>query len=228
MTIINSGLWQIRPLVWHRSLPVVLARESTLTAASSTVIHDLGEICELDPYKYLAYWYFHFGDDLTKSVYSMARSLIRQLSRSPLPSSLVKLWDKHHLQGSEPNLQTILGVLDDVLSSIPDQGHVYLVFDALDECPANTTADSERKSLLSVVVDLLERHKDKVHILATSRSETDIKEELEKFSTVDLEAHLAEDVKQFVTAAISRDPLQKYSEEIKALIFHTLVTSEER
>lgn len=195
---------------------------------SSTVIDDLGRICELDPYKYLAYWYFHFGDDFTKSVYSMARSLIRQLSWSPLPSSLVKLWNKHRIPGSEPDLQTILSVLDDLLSSIPDQGQVYLVFDALDECPDSPNADSERKLLLSVIVDLLERHKDKVHILATSRPEKDIKDKLERFSTVDLEAHLAEDMKQFVTAAISRDTLQKYSEETRELIYHTLVNSEDR
>jgi hypothetical protein len=141
----------------------------------------------------------------------------------------VKIWDEHHIQGGQPDLKSILGVLDDVLSaSIPDRGHVYLVFDALDECPDNTHADSKRKSLLSILVNLLQRHKDKVHILATSRPEHDIKAELERFSKVDLEFHLAEDVKEFVTAAISGPSLEKYNEEIKGLIFDTLTSFKER
>lgn len=211
-----------KSVLWYGIL--LLEKGITLTTASSTVICDLEQIRDLDPFKHLAYWYFYFGDDATQNVDAMVRSLIRQLSQPPLASSLVNLWNKHHYQGSQPDSQAILGVLDDVLSKI--NGHVYLVFDALDECPDN--GPKGRQSLLSLLMGLLERYKDKVHILATSRPEQDISRELEKFSRVDLEVRLGEDVKTFVEAALSRRPLSRYNDEVKNLIADTLLSSKER
>ncbi|KAJ5362407.1 hypothetical protein N7541_003251 [Penicillium brevicompactum] len=191
----------------------------------STVIQDLEDVCRVDPSRSLAYWYFQFGVNWTQSVNDLARSLIRQLSRSPLVSSVKDLWKEHHQKGSQPDSKAILAVLNDIISSI--SGQVYLVFDALDECPGNVSL-SQRESLLSLLTDLIEQHKDKVHILATSRPEQDISQQLREFSMFDLESYLAEDVKTFVTAATKRDPLQFYSEEVKTLIFDALVNSKER
>lgn len=78
------------------------------------------------------------------------------------------------------------------------------------------------------MLSIVKRHSGKVHIIATSRPEDDITEELGKSSMLDLEARLVEDVKEFVTAAISRYPLKRYSEKGKKLIFDTLLSSRER
>lgn len=191
------------------------------------MIDDIKEGCRLDPNSYVAYWYFRFDDDKTKSVYTMARSLIKQLSRSPLPSSVVSLWKEHHLQRDEPKSQAILDVLDAVVSGVPDEGRVYLVFDALDECPGAT--NQERMTLFSLLMGLLERHKDKVHILATSRPEEDIREELNQFPKIDLEDRLGEDVKIFVHAELQRRPrLSRYKEDVKKKVVDALLSSKER
>ncbi|RDH35841.1 hypothetical protein BDQ94DRAFT_168171 [Aspergillus welwitschiae] len=192
----------------------------------STVIRDLDEICDLDGSKHYAYWYFEFGFDATQNVDSLIRSLIRQLCRSPLPSAVVNLWKKHHVRRSQPDSTTIRSVLDEVLSEIPDQDRVYLVFDALDECP-NSGFPSERESLLSLLSHLLKRHRGKVHILATSRPEKDIHKELSEFPKVDLEARLAEDVKTFVDVALARR-LNIWSEEIRNMIRDKLLSFKER
>ncbi|KAJ5240462.1 uncharacterized protein N7469_002053 [Penicillium citrinum] len=162
----------------------------------STLIQDIEEDCSSDPSKFLGYWYFQFDSEATKNVDTMCRSLIRQLSRSPLTPDVIKIWEEHHLKGSQPDSKAISGVLHDLLSAI--RGDIYLVFDALDECPENERS-KERGLLLSLLEDLLERHSTKIHILATSRPEPDIQERLEQFSKINLEAHLAEDVKTFVT-----------------------------
>lgn len=188
------------------------------------MIRDLKEICRLDPSKVFAYWYFEFGVNATQSVDALSRSLIRQLSWSPLASSITNIWKENYQRGSQPDSETILAVLDDVLSKI--SGEVYLVFDALDECPENAYS-KERGSLLALLVGLLKRHPNKVHILATSRPEEDIGQTLEKFSMVDLEGCLAEDVKRFVTVSISQH-LNKWDEEIKKLILDTLLSFRER
>lgn len=216
----NSGLWQIRSLV---SYPFSNKR-TILTSASSTAIRDLEEICRLDQTKLIAYWYFEFGVDATQRVDAMSRSLIRQLSRSPLAPSVTDLWMEHRWRGSQPDSEAILTVLDDVLSRV--SGQVYLVIDALDECP-KTAYSEERESLLSLLLGLRKKHQNKIHILVTSRREGDISKHLNKFSMFDLEASLVEDVKKLVSASISQH-LDKWSPEIKSLITDELLGSNER
>lgn len=196
-----------------------------LTAGSSTVIHDIEETCQSDPSISLAYWYFQFDVDEMKSVDNMNRSLIRQLSRSPLAPSVTKVWESHSRRGSQPDSRIISSVLRDVLSTIP--GEVFLVFDALDECPENAEL-KERGSLLRILVDLLEGYKDKIHVLATSRPEHNIRVSLEQFPSLDLEACLAEDVKIFVESSIADSPLNRYNSATKKLIVDRLLSSKER
>lgn len=83
-----------------------------------------------------------------------------------------------------------------------------------------------RKVLLSLLVDLSERHKNKLHILATSRPEQDIRETLERFPTVDLEAKLAEDVETFVRTEISNGRLLKFRHMQNRILDHLLGTRE--
>lgn len=186
-----------------------------LTAGSSSVIHDIEEACQSDPSISLAYWYFQFDVDEMKSVDNRTRSLIRQLSRSPLAPSVTKVWESHSRRGSQSDSRTIFNILGDVLSSI--RGEVFLVFDALDECPENAEL-KERGSLLRILVDLLEGYKDKIHILATSRWEQDIRLSLGQVPRLDLEACLAEDVKTFVTTSIADGLLNRYNSVTKKLI----------
>ncbi|CAG8137063.1 unnamed protein product [Penicillium salamii] len=191
----------------------------------STIIQDIEEDCSMDPSKFLGYWYFQFGVEATQSVDNMFRSLVRQLSRSPLAPAVTKLWEDHHLKGSQPDSEAVFDVLNDLISGI--KGEIYLVFDALDECPENEES-KERGSLLSRLEGLIERHSTKIHILATSRPEQDIAHKFEQFSKIDLEAHLAEDVKTFVTSCLAKAPLNRWKTDIQNLIIEELLNSKER
>ncbi|CAG8929162.1 unnamed protein product [Penicillium salamii] len=191
----------------------------------STIIQDIEENCSMDPSKFLGYWYFQFGVEATQSVDNMFRSLVRQLSRSPLAPAVTKLWEDHHLKGSQPDSEAIFDVLNDLISGI--KGEIYLVFDALDECPENEEV-KERSSLLSLLERLIERHSTKIHILATSRPEQDIVHKFEQFSKIDLEAHLAEDVKTFVTSCLAKAPLNRWKTDIQNLIIEELLDFKER
>ncbi|KAJ6007625.1 hypothetical protein N7540_011601 [Penicillium herquei] len=193
----------------------------------STIIHDIQKECDSDNSKYPAYWYFEFGDKKTQSVNGMTRSLIRQLSRSPLLPSVTKLSEDYKIKGGQPGSQEIKDLFNDMVSSVP--GNFYLIFDALDECPEN--ADSqEREKLLLFLNDLLAQHGNKVHILATSRLEQDIKEELGPIvsDTIDLEARLAEDVKTFVMERMKQPKFKNFKPEIKGLITAKLLNSQDR
>ncbi|KAJ6088094.1 hypothetical protein N7499_004276 [Penicillium canescens] len=193
----------------------------------STIIQDIQEDCSLDPSKLLGYWYFQFSVDATKSTDTLARSLIRQLSRSPLLPAVTKIWEDHHLRGSQPGSNAVFAVLYDLLSNVT--GDVYLVFDALDECPDDEEC-KERGPVLDLLDGLLGRQSKQVriHILVTSRPEQDIKERLVRFSKIDLEAHLAEDVETFVTSCLTKRPLNRWEAEIHHLIYAELLNSQER
>ncbi|KAF3403873.1 hypothetical protein F1880_010271 [Penicillium rolfsii] len=192
----------------------------------SSVIEDIKEGCRVDPNSYVAYWYFQFNEAKTQSVYTMVRSLIRQLCRSPLPSSVVNMWEEHHRQRDQPKWETIRKVLDEVISSVPDEARVYLIFDALDECPG--VINQERMTLLSLLMGLLERHKNKIRILATSRPEDDIKEKLGRVSNIDLEERLGEDVKIFVHTELKRRPRLSRLGDVHDKILNALLSFKER
>ena len=193
----------------------------------STVIQDIQEDCSLDPSKFLGYWYFQFGVDATQSIDAMIRSFIRQLSRSPVAPEVTKIWKDHHLKGSQPDTNAVSDVLDDLLSHLTSD--VYLVFDALDECPENEES-KERALVLEFLEKLLERQRNEaqMHILVTSRPEQDIKESLDRFSKIDLEAHLAEDVKTFVNSCLAKRPLNRWGASVHQLICNELLNSKER
>ncbi|CAG8125818.1 unnamed protein product [Penicillium salamii] len=191
----------------------------------STVVQDIEEYCEASSSRIMAYWFFQFDRDETHSVESLVRSFIRQLSRPPLSSSLTKAWKTHHTQGSQPSWKSVLDIFHDVLSRA--SGEIFLILDAMDECP-ETPSSSERLSLLKLLLDIHERYKDKVHIIATSRRETDIERKLERFPVIDLEAKLAEDVETFVHASIADSSLSDLKPEIKRSIVVELLRVQER
>ncbi|EIT83049.1 hypothetical protein AO1008_09950 [Aspergillus oryzae 100-8] len=154
---------------------------------------------------------------MTWSVQNLVRSLIRQLSRKPLAQSISKMWESNSGRGRQPGWKELRDTLDDVLSTTP--GETFLVLDALDECPERSGRNEK---------DLSERHKNKLHILATSRPEQDIRETLERFPTVDLEAKLAEDVETFVRTEISNGRLLKFRHMQNRILDHLLGSRERR
>ncbi|GLB11572.1 hypothetical protein AtubIFM57258_008442 [Aspergillus tubingensis] len=188
------------------------------------VIQDIQEFCKSDPSRKFAYWYFQFSNDETQKMYNMIRSILRQLMPRTLPSSIIKLWEEHSPRGSKPQQQKFADILDVVLES--SQGEVFLILDALDECPA--TGDDGRSSLLQFIVELLGKHQSKMHILATSRPEPDIRSRLERFQSVDLETGLGQDVETFVRDQVAHGRLREWGESVKKRTLEKLLDIPER
>ncbi|KAJ5352445.1 hypothetical protein N7452_001419 [Penicillium brevicompactum] len=227
----NTGDWilQLEEYLFWKSNPGTLMWLPGISGCGksvlcSTIINDIEKNCHADDSKHIAYWFFQFGDSKSQSVDTMIRSMMRQLSQSPLLPGMRDLWKEHARRGSQPNSQDISKTFDNLISSIA--GEIYFVFDALDECPQSTYS-RERALVLSLLIDLLRRYESKVHILVTSRPEHDIQHELGKFSRIDLEARLAEDVKSFVSSSVARDPLRRRTQGTKHLISEKLLSSRE-
>src|SRR5258708_2290607 len=65
------------------------------------------------------------------------------------------------------------------LLKLPGSRQVYLIVDALDECPSTSSLPSPREELLSLLEDLVEEKLANLRICVTSRPEVDIKTILE-------------------------------------------------
>lgn len=142
--------------------------------SSSSVIQHLERLHDSNPYTALAYFYFSFSDTAKQNTENMLRSLIVQLcgGRPDTPKSLL---DLHTYE--ERNLQPGIEKLREVLqASMHDFEHVYLIVDALDECPLD---NGEREKLLKVLRHLRTWSLANLHVLYTSRPEPDIKISLE-------------------------------------------------
>ena len=142
-------------------------------ASSSSVIHHLEKLYDPDPYTALAYFYFSFSEIEKQSTENMLRSLIVQLcgGRPDTPKPLLDL----HLY-RDKNLQPGLENLEEILqASTQDFRSIYLVIDALDECPRE---NGERDKLLKCLERVHKWALTNFHVLCTSRPEPDIEAEL--------------------------------------------------
>jgi NACHT domain-containing protein len=154
----------------------------------------------------------------------MVRSFIRQLSTSPLPGAINQLWEKHQRRSSDPDIAELIGILDNLIDSF---GEVFIIIDALDECP-QIGDQREREKLLSLILNLLSKHSKNLHILATSRPEFDIHSELKSYPTIDIGRVVDGDIRCFVKDAIYSRDLKDWGDDIKEYIEKKLLEVEER
>jgi ankyrin repeat domain-containing protein 50 len=97
---------------------------------------------------------------------------------------------------------------------------IYIVVDALDECP---TSKGERKELLELIRDIIALSPSKIHLLVTSRPEFDIKEMLSSSPTVSplsiQNTEIKADIKKYIAHQLATDlKLKGWSSDVKLLI----------
>ncbi|KAI9438401.1 hypothetical protein BJY52DRAFT_1086037, partial [Lactarius psammicola] len=84
----------------------------------------------------MAYFYFDFRDTDKQSLHNLLPSLLTQLSaRSDSCYDILSHLYKSHDGGAhKPSTSTLMGCLKEMLT-LPGQGPIYIILDALDECP---------------------------------------------------------------------------------------------
>ncbi|KAF7979993.1 hypothetical protein HWV62_40082 [Athelia sp. TMB] len=131
------------------------------------------------------------------SHHKLIRSLIMQLSEQwgVIPAPLATIYGHGNRQASVDELQLTLQLIIDSFE------RTYIVIDALDEC-------ADRANVISWIKRLTRRKVGKVHVLFSSRPETDIEEEFDYLGTlirVPLAGHAAEnDIKTYLNAMLSK------------------------
>lgn len=108
---------------------------------------------------------------------------------------------------------------------VEELDHVFVVIDALDECPKN----EGREQLLVVITDIHSRSLDNLHVMVTSRREPDIEEALLpllKTPAISLQGSQVDlDIRLHISSQLSTDPkLKKWPDETKAEIESALTS----
>ena len=139
-----------------------------LISDSSSIIEDIIFHCNPRPACYLAYFYFSFSDRRRQSVESFLRTIVRQLlqQRQSIPDAVRDIYKK--FKHAEPPVSVWIDALK-VLMSL--DGDIFIIVDALDECPAH---EGEQKLLLRTLQSLKQTQNWKARLLITSRKESPI------------------------------------------------------
>lgn len=190
------------------------------TILSSTAIDDIRDTCEKDADISYAFFYFSFSDKRKQSDSDLLRSLIVQLGwREPGLSMLLQAYK--NTKSSVPGPDELEKIL---LASIRPCAIVYLVMDALDECPE----DHEARQRVLERIEKLTQGASNVKILATSRELPAIRESMAaqgaepmRISTSDVDA----DIQRYVANQLSCDrSFRKFRKETLDLIESTITS----
>lgn len=142
--------------------------------SSSTIIDRLQAHCMDDRKSALAYYYFDFNEPTKQKAANFLSSVIAQLcsQSSVLPDAVRRLYQRCNNGNQKPTSEDLLTAL---MGSLKEFEDVFVVADALDECPKD---NNEREELLKILKVIHGWANSSLHLLTTSRRETDIESAL--------------------------------------------------
>jgi hypothetical protein len=178
----------------------------------------------------MAYFYFDFRDLNKQTCHDLLRSLVFQLSTdSNLCCYILHRVYKAHKDGTQqPSDDTLKECLKEMLIHLA-HGRIFLVLDALDECPDSSGLPPPRSEVLQLVKELVDLRLRGLHICATSRPEVDIHAVLEPlaFRSVSLhdESGQKTDIAEYVRSVVNSSPstaMRRWRADDKNLVIETL------
>jgi hypothetical protein len=175
----------------------------------------------------LAMFYYDFREDEKKDLRGLLSSMLFQLcDQSDTYYTIVSTFYSIHRDGARsPSDDELIRCLKELLD-VPGQAPIYLIIDALDECP-NTSLPPHRDQALMFLEDLVDSNFSNLRICITSRPETDIKPILEPltFRSVSLhdESGQKEDIENYIRSIVNTDRrMRRWTSVHKQLVIDVL------
>ncbi|KAH9985038.1 hypothetical protein BJV74DRAFT_988733 [Russula compacta] len=211
-------------LLWIRGNPG--AGKSILCSA---IVEDIKSMREATP-ALIAFYYFDYKDASKRHVHGLLTSLLFQLAydSGPCWDVLYQLYTKCR-DGSERPSDAALAKCLKIMLGLPGQLPIFVIMDALDECPSNTGTPSAREEVLDFVEDLVRSDHSNLFICITSRPEQDIQTALSPLTSPSCRVSLheedgqREDISNYVRSFVHKDRLmQRWREEDRELVITIL------
>ena len=233
---VSSDIDRFELLQWVRGrasfgpLSFVMFTPDELTPpTSSAIIQDIMALQKARKAT-IAYFYFDFRDIDKQNLHNALLSLLTQLSaRSDSYCDILFHVHKAHDNGAyQPSTETMITCFKEMLA-LPDQGPVYIILDAIDECLNSSGILSARKQVLDFLKDLVGFQLPNLHICVTSRPEIDIRTALEPLASYSISIHdqngLKRDIEDYIRSIIYSDPetmIKHWRDEDKQRVMEAL------
>src|SRR6266852_2614380 len=176
----------------------------------------------------MAYYYFDFRDVKKQDRYGLLSSIVSQLS-AELDSCYQVLSQSfsNHAGGTRmPTTSALTKCMRDMLS-LPGQGPIYIIVDAVDECPNFPGIPSVRDEVLELIEELVDLKLPNLHLCVASRPEMDIRTPLEPLTELKISLHeesgQEEDIFKYIESVVRSDrSIRRWKEEDKQLVIDML------
>jgi len=198
-----------------------------IAPVSSAIIQDIERMHAVG-LATMAYYYFDFRDVKKQDCYGLLSSLVSQLSAESdsCYNILSQLYSDNMNGTREPDIDSLKECMK-VMLNLPGQGPIYIIVDALDECPNLSGTPSAREEVLELIEELVDLELPNVHLCAASRPEVDIRMILDPLTTLKISLHdetrQKEDIVQYIKSVVYLDRnMQRWNEDDRQLVVVTL------
>ena len=178
----------------------------------------------------MAYYYFDFRDDKKQDSYGLLSSLLSQLSArsDPCYEVLSQLYFKTASGTEKPDNSALTECIKEMLC-LPGQCPIYIIVDALDECPDSPGIPSAREEVIQLIEELVTsrlKHPN-LRLCVASRPEFDIRKALGPLNPFEISLHDEDghnkDIFKFIESVVYSDrKMQSWREADKRLVIDTL------
>jgi hypothetical protein len=176
----------------------------------------------------VAFFYCDFRDDQKKGLRGLLSSLLVQLcdQTDGYYEVLSDFYAAHRSGEQQASDNELVQCLRQMLE-LSEQPTVYIIIDALDECPRSTTIPSPRDEVLDLVDDLVSSRLSNLRICVTSRPEADIAPVLDPlvFRSISLhgEHGQIQDIAEYIKSIVNTDrEMRRWKATDKKLVIDTL------
>jgi hypothetical protein len=177
----------------------------------------------------MAYYYFDFRDVKKQDCYGLLSSLVSQLSveSDSCYNILSRIYSDHSSGTRKPSISALKKCMTDIVLKLPGQGPIYVIADAIDECPNFPGRPSARDEVLMLIEELVDLKLPNVHLCVASRPEMDIRLVLELLTTLRISVHdemgQKEDITAYIESVVRSDRnMRRWREEDQNLVIMTL------
>jgi hypothetical protein len=176
----------------------------------------------------VAYFYFDFRDQARQSIRGLISSLLAQLvaQSHPYRDIFSRLHTKYVGTSWWCEDYTLRKCLKEMLA-LPRQPPVYIILDALDECPVSGMP-SPRDNVLGLIKELVDMHLHHLHICATSQQEVyigaNLKPPVFRHIWFDTRREHAHDIATYIRSTCESDLMMKtWGDDVRELVIDTLI-----
>lgn len=194
---------------------------------SSTIIRHL-ESMQDAAMASVAFFYFDFRDDDKRNRRGLLASLLVQFSArsDDCCDILSRLYSVHGDGLRQPSDQTLLVCLREMLT-VGRLGTMYIIVDAIDECPTISGTPSAREKVLDLITDLVNLRNPDLHLCVTSRPEADVRAALLPLVPHSVSLHneigQTEDINNYISFFVNSDKIMsQWRREDKNLVINKL------